>query len=136
MVLISDLPLSLDAAYASLQDPTCGGITLFVGTVRNHNQGNSIQQLDFSSYVPMAEKELKHIMEGILAETDAKLLYAAHRVGALEIGDIAVIVGASAPHRDAAFIACRALIDRLKKTVPIWKKEIATDGSYWINAHP
>ena len=136
MVLISDRPLSLDAAYAALQDPTCGGITLFIGTVRNHNQGNSIQQLDFSSYVPMAEKELQRIMEGILAETEAKLLYAAHRVGALAVGDIAVIVGASAPHRDAAFMACRSLIDRLKETVPIWKKEIATDGSYWINAHP
>ncbi len=135
-ILLSDQPLSLDQCYQFIQDPACGGLTLFVGAVRNHNQGQEIEALEFSSYAPMAEKEMSRIAANILLETDAQKLYVAHRVGPLKIGDVAVIIGAAAAHRDAAFKACRLMIDRLKETVPIWKKEISTDGSYWINAHP
>lgn len=135
-VSISDQPLSLQDCQSQIQDAACGGLAFFVGDVRNHNQGNQIQRLEFTSYVPMAEKEMKRLAEAILAETGASHLYAAHRIGLLEVGDTAVIIGASAKHRDAAFQACRLMIDRLKESVPIWKKEVADDGTYWINAHP
>lgn len=79
---------------------------------------------------------MHRLAEAILQETSAQKIYVAHRVGVLEIGDSAVIIGAAAKHRDAAFQACRLMIDRLKASVPIWKKEIAKDGNYWINAHP
>jgi len=133
---ISDQPLSLNECQKAISDPRCGGLAFFVGDVRNKNQGNSIVQLEFTSYIPMAEKEMARLAEEILIETGATNLYAAHRIGVLKIGDAAVIIGAAAKHRDAAFKACRLMIDRLKETVPIWKKEIAEDGTYWINAHP
>lgn len=133
---ISDQSLSLSDCQDAISDPQCGGITFFVGDVRDHNQGNKIKHLEFTSYIPMAEKELERLAKSILMETGAKHLYVAHRVGVLKIGETAVIIGASAKHRDAAFKACRLMIDRLKETVPIWKKEVAQDGSYWINAHP
>ena len=133
---ISPTPLSLEACNAFLQDDHCGGLAFFVGNVRDHNQGNQIELLEFTSYVPMAEQEMKRLAEEIIQETGAKKLYCAHRIGALKVGEAAVIIGAAAAHRDAAFTASRLMIDRLKETVPIWKKEVATDGSYWINAHP
>ncbi|PHI19299.1 molybdenum cofactor biosynthesis protein MoaE [Lewinellaceae bacterium SD302] len=135
-VAISPTPLSLQECQNTIQDPECGGLAFFVGDVRRHNQGNTIEQLEFTSYVPMAEKEMQRLAEEIIEETGSTHLYCTHRIGALKIGDTAVIIGAAAKHRDAAFQACRLMIDRLKETVPIWKKEIAEDGSYWINAHP
>lgn len=135
-ISISATPLSLVACNDFLQDDHCGGLAFFVGNVRNHNQGNHIQLLEFTSYVPMAEREMQRLATEILTETGAQKLYCAHRIGVLTIGEAAVIIGAAAAHRDAAFTACRLMIDRLKETVPIWKKEVATDGSYWINAHP
>ncbi|MEM9835757.1 MAG: molybdenum cofactor biosynthesis protein MoaE [Bacteroidota bacterium] len=135
-ILISPTPLSLTACLDAIQDERCGGLNFFVGNVRNHNQGNNIERLEFTSYVPMAEKEMQRIADEVLAETGAQHLYVAHRIGSLQVGEAAVIIGAAAHHRDAAFTACRAMIDRLKETVPIWKKEVATDGAYWINAHP
>lgn len=133
---ISDKPLVLADGYAKLRDPLCGGVAFFVGDVRNRNEGHQIERLEFSSYVPMAEKEMRKIAEDILDETDAVHLYVAHRIGDLSVGETAVIIGAAAVHRDAAFRASRLMIDRLKEKVPIWKKEFSTDGSYWINAHP
>lgn len=136
ITFISAEPLSLSDCQKRIEDDRCGGLAFFVGDVRNRNEGHDIIQLEFTSYLPMAEKELQRLAEEILAQTGATNLYAAHRIGLLGIGETAVIIGAAATHRDAAFRACRLMIDRLKETVPIWKKEIARDGTFWINAHP
>lgn len=135
-VAILDEPLSLSDCQLAIKDVNCGGVAFFVGDVRRHNQGNTITRLEFTSYIPMAERTMQQLAVAILEETGAEHLYCTHRVGVLEVGDTAVIIGAAAKHRAAAFSACQLMINRLKESVPIWKKEVAEDGTYWINAHP
>ena len=135
-VQISDQPLSIDACYATVQDPSCGGICLFVGTIRNHNKGEDVSRLEFDSYDGMALKEMRKIGEEALEIHDLKSVVLHHRKGTLAIGDIAVIIAVNSVHRKAAFAGCEWVIDRLKERVPIWKKEFRGDGSFWINARP
>lgn len=135
-VILSDQPLSIDSCYAEVQDPTCGGICLFVGTIRNHNKGKTVTHLDFESYAPMALKEMQRIADEAKENHGLHAVCLHHRVGALAIGDIAVIIAVSSHHRAAAFAGCEEVIDELKKHVPIWKKEFLDDGSYWVNARP
>ena len=135
-VQLSPTPLSLDAAYAAVQDPACGGIALFVGTIRNHNKGKEVTRLSFESYGPMALKELTAIGEQALADHGLKHVALHHRTGELAIGDIAVIIAVSSHHRKAAFAGCEYAIDALKERVPIWKREYLLDGSYWVGARP
>ncbi len=135
-VEVTDQPLNLTAADLFLSDPSCGGLAYFVGKVRNRNLGYDISQLEFSSYRPMAEREMQQLATAILASSGAVKLYAVHRTGLLQVGETAVIIGVAAIHRSAAFEACQAMIDQLKERVPIWKKEVSTEGHYWINAHP
>ena len=136
MLLLSPSALSLDAAYAAVTDPACGGICLFVGTIRNHSQGRKVTRLEFSSYDPMALREMEAI--GAAAKEEFGLRHVAlhHRKGDMAIGDIAVIIAVSSAHRKAAFAGCEWIIDRLKERVPIWKKEFWEDGSYWVGARP
>ena len=129
-------PLSITTCYDFVAGPGCGGIDLFVGTVRNETKGNLVSALNFEAYEPMAKKELKKICNQIFDKWPVKKVAIHHRLGQLGIGDIAVIIAISAAHRDAAFNACRYAIDTLKKTVPIWKKEIFADGEVWVAAHP
>lgn len=133
---IQENPLQVSEASHFLADDGCGGEAYFIGNVRNRNLGHDILYLEFSSYLPMAEREMQRLATDILASTGATKIYAAHRIGRLRVGETAVIIGAAAVHRDAAFQACRLMIDRLKESVPIWKKEVSTEGNYWINAHP
>ncbi len=135
-ILLSDQPLSIDACYAAVQDPACGGICLFVGTIRNHNKGKTVTHLDFESYAPMARKEMQRIADAAQVNHGLHTVCLHHRVGQLEIGDIAVIIAVSSHHRAAAFAGCEEVIDELKQHVPIWKKEFLEDGSYWVNARP
>jgi molybdopterin synthase catalytic subunit len=135
-IRLSDKKLSIDAAYASVQDPTCGGIVLFIGTIRNHNKGKTVTHLDFESYAPMAIREMTRIAEKAKTEHGLHAVTLHHRVGSLAIGDIAVIIAVSSHHRKAAFAGCEQVIDELKEHVPIWKKEFLEDGSYWVNARP
>ncbi len=128
--------LSLDECYTFVEDPTCGGIDIFVGTVRNHTKGKSVKLLDFSAYGPMAIKEMQLIAERALEKFDVHKIAIHHAEGPLQIGDIPVIIAVSAAHRIAAFEACQFAIDTLKETVPIWKKEHFEDGEVWVNAHP
>jgi molybdopterin synthase catalytic subunit len=125
-------PLSLDECFAAVVRPETGGVCLFVGTVRNHNQGNDVRLLEYQAYAAMAEKELAALALEIETELPGTTLACLHRTGALAVGDIAVICAASAPHRGEAFRACRELIDRLKARVPIWKREHGEQGPYWI----
>ncbi|MDG1805242.1 molybdenum cofactor biosynthesis protein MoaE [Flavicella sp.] len=128
--------LSLDECYNFVDDPTCGGIDIFVGTVRNHTKGKKVKKLDFSAYGPMAIKEMELIAEKALEKFDVLKIAIHHAEGMLQIGDIPVIIAVSAAHRVAAFEACQFAIDTLKETVPIWKKEHFSDGEVWVNAHP
>lgn len=124
--------ISLDECFQAVSRPECGGVALFIGTVRNHNQGQAVALLEYQAYASMAEKELRAIAAEIEAEHPGTRLACLHRVGSLNVGDIAVICAASAAHRGEAFQACQELIDRLKARVPIWKREHGASGPYWI----
>lgn len=135
-ILLSPMPLSIDACYSSIQDESCGGNTLFIGSIRNHNKGKSVVKIDFEAYEPMAIKEMQKIAEEAIKTYDIRKVSIHHRTGETKITDIAVIIAVSSAHRDASFKACRFCIDKLKETVPIWKKEFLEDGSWWVGSRP
>jgi molybdopterin synthase catalytic subunit len=135
-IKITTEALNLQECYAFVQTPSCGGIALFVGTVRNKTKDKMVTLLDFSTYKPMAIKEIQKIATQALEQFDIQKITIHHAEGALKIGDIPVIIAVSSAHRKAAFKACQYAIDTLKETVPIWKKEHFEDGEVWVNAHP
>jgi molybdopterin synthase catalytic subunit len=129
---IRDTPLDPAEILAAVDDPTAGGSTLFVGTVRDHDGGRNVNALQYSAH-PSAVEVMRTVAEGVVAEFDVIRLAAVHRVGDLEIGDLAVVVAVSTGHRGEAFTACRALIDRIKAGVPIWKHQLFGDGTTeWV----
>ncbi len=130
-----DSPLDVGAVVARVAGPDTGGIVTFVGTVRNASRGKDIRHLEYEAYREMAEQELDRITEEASGRWPGTRIAVDHRTGHLEIGDIAVVVVAAAPHRGEAFEACRFAIDTLKERVPIWKKEVATDGASWVDEH-
>jgi molybdopterin converting factor subunit 1 len=134
-ILVSDAPLSVDAALDAVRGPDAGGVVVFLGTVRDHSRGKRVRHLEYEAYAEMAEAKMREIARRLEVEHAPLRLVMHHRVGDLAIGDIAVIVAAGAPHRDAAFTAARAAIDELKTIVPIWKKEHSDDGAVWIEDH-
>jgi molybdopterin synthase catalytic subunit len=129
---LRETPLSVDECLTALRSPEMGGIALFLGIVRDHNQGRDVNLLEYQAYKAMAEKELLAIANEIESELSGTRLACLHRTGALAVGDVAVICAAAAPHRGEAFVACRELIDRLKARVPIWKREHGAEGPHWI----
>jgi molybdopterin synthase catalytic subunit len=117
-----------------LADPACGALVTFEGWVRNHHEGRSVQRLEYESYAGLALKEGERILAEARGRFPVAGVVCAHRVGVLGLGDLAVWVGVSAHHRDAAFAACRYVIDEVKSRVPIWKKEFYANGdSGWVN---
>ncbi|MFJ6903163.1 molybdenum cofactor biosynthesis protein MoaE [Streptomyces griseoluteus] len=131
---LRDTPLSLDEVYGAVGDDAAGGTALFVGTVRDHDGGKPVSSLEYSAH-PSAEAELRRVAEEIAAEFPVRALAAVHRTGLLAIGDVAVITAVCCPHRAEAFAACRKLIDTLKHEVPVWKRQIFTDGATeWVGA--
>ena len=129
---IREAPLSVDEVLASVQHPSCGGITLFVGVVRDHDRGQDVTSLDYSVH-PTAQARLAEVTQTVAARSGAVRVAVLHRSGHLEIGDLAVVVAAAAPHRDAAFAACRDLIDTIKAEVPIWKHQhLGAGGTEWV----
>jgi len=116
--------------------PQSGGIDVFIGTVRDATKGKTVIQLEFEAYEPMALKEMQKIAEQAFEKWPVQKLLVHHRTGVLKVGGVPVIIAVSCAHRDAAFEACRYIIDTLKQTVPIWKKEIFEDGEVWVAAHP
>lgn len=135
-VKITSEKLNLQICYDFVQDASCGGIALFVGTVRNQTKNKEVTLLDFESYQSMALKEMQKIADKALTDFDILKIAIHHAEGALQIGNIPVIIAVSAPHRKAAFAACQFAIDTLKETVPIWKKEHFADGKVWVNSTP
>ena len=133
---VSDEPLSLDEVVRAVTVEEHGGVVTFSGVVRRQSRGKRIVRLEYEAYRPMAERKLAEIGAQLAEEQPGVRVAIVHRVGKLAVGDVAVVIAASAPHRAAAFDACRAAIDRLKESVPIWKKEIAEDGEEWIGLGP
>lgn len=128
---VRDTPLSVDEVLTAVQDPAAGGIGVFVGVVRDHDNAKDVDGLEYSAH-PGAVDELRRVCEQVLSDEVSKVA-AVHRVGSLQVGDLAVVVAVSAPHRGAALDACHRLIDDLKVTVPIWKHQSFADGSdEWV----
>jgi len=131
---LREAPLSVDEVLAAVGDPAAGGIALFAGAVRDHDHGRSVTELSYSAH-PSAAEQLTAVAEGIAAKFDVHAIAAVHRTGDLAIGDLAVVVAVAASHRGTAFDACRALIDELKATVPIWKHQRFAGGdSEWVGS--
>ena len=109
--------------------PECGGIGIFVGTVRNHHEGKAVQALKYTSYTPVAEKMIRQIEQEIQLKYGVSYVRVVHRIGALDIGETAIIAIAYAAHRREAFAACEEAGERVKHEVPVWKEEFYMDGS-------
>lgn len=134
MFRIITSPLDPRALQAALADARAGACVTFEGWVRDHNEGQSVRSLEYEAYVPLAEAEGARILAEARARFGLTGCVAAHRVGHLRIGELAVWVGVAAGHRGAAFDACRYVIDEAKARLPIWKKEHYASGpSAWIN---
>tara|TARA_B100001750_G_scaffold27733_1_gene18291 strand:- start:558 stop:1229 length:672 start_codon:yes stop_codon:yes gene_type:complete len=134
LVDIRSEPLSIDEVYAAVDHASAGGVALFVGVVRDHAEGRGVDGLEYEAHPTLALTEARRVLEGVAAEVPEARLAAIHRVGPLRVGERAVVVAASAPHRAEAFRACRLVIDRFKETVPIWKKEhFAAGDARWVN---
>lgn len=119
---------------AAVDDPAAGGLNLFVGVVRDHDRGEVVRHLDYTAH-PTALDRLREVAIGVAQEFEVVALAAVHRTGHLEVGDVAVLVAVSAAHRGEAYDASRALIDRLKATVPVWKHQVFGDGrEEWVNS--
>jgi molybdopterin synthase catalytic subunit len=132
---LSSEPLEPAAVEQLVAGPDCGGVVTFTGAVRDHARGRSIRELEYEAYPGMAESEMEAICAEAAERWPGARVAIAHRVGRLAVGELAVVVSAAAPHRAEAFAACRYAIDTLKERVPIWKKEIAVDGEYWVEDH-
>ncbi len=131
---LRETPLDAAEVLAAVADPAAGGVNLFVGAVRDHDGGQSVTSLDYSAH-PSAIDRLREVANGVVEEFEVIALAAVHRTGHLEVGDTAVIVAVSAAHRGQAYDASRALIDRLKATVPVWKHQVFADGEEeWVNS--
>jgi molybdopterin synthase catalytic subunit len=129
-------PLDAEAVAARVAGPDAGGLVTFVGAVRARSRGRSIRHLEYEAYPEMALAEMERICDEGARRWEGTRIAIAHRIGRLEVGEAAVVVVAASPHRAEAFEACRFAIDALKRDVPIWKKEVATDGAYWVDDHP
>ena len=129
-------PLSISACETFVESPEVGGAVVFIGTVRNKTGIKAVTRLEFEAYTPMAVREMEKIAQRALSSFSVSKISIHHRVGILDIGEVPVVIAVSATHRGAAFEACEFCIDELKKTVPIWKKEVFEDGEVWIAAHP
>jgi len=130
---ISEEVINESKLRKNARDPSCGGFVCFEGWVRDHNQGKAVQKLAYEAYPKLAIKEGNKIIAEAMEKFAIKKALCTHRVGMLEIGDMAVWVGVSAAHRDAAFKACRYILDEVKSRVSIWKNETWQDGeSGWV----
>jgi molybdopterin synthase catalytic subunit/molybdopterin converting factor small subunit len=129
---VTEAPLSLEAVVAEVADERAGGIATFVGTVRRQSRGRDVTYLEYEAYAEMAEGVMKQLAAELERRHELCAVAIHHRVGRVEIGEASVVIAVSAPHRQPALAACREAIDRLKETVPLWKKEVYESGEEWI----
>lgn len=131
---VREADLSVDEVLASVLDRIAGGVVVFLGVVRDVDHDRDVATLDYSAH-PTAEPALREVLASVAADHDVVAVAATHRVGALAVGDLATVVAASAVHRAEAFVAARAVIDRLKASVPIWKHQVFLDGGEeWVGS--
>lgn len=131
---IRDSALSSDEMIAAVAHDAAGATASFLGVVRNHHKGQAIERLEYEAHPTLAAVEMRRVLEALASEFEGVRIAAVHRVGSLGVGDVAVVVAVSSAHRGEAFEVCREAIDRIKETVPIWKKEWGVDKtSTWVN---
>jgi molybdopterin synthase catalytic subunit/molybdopterin converting factor small subunit len=133
---VVDRPIRVEEVVDSVRGDGFGGVVTFTGAVRRESHGRQVVRLEYEAYAPMAEAKIQAIGTEIEARWMGCRVAILHRVGSLQVGDIAVVIAVAAPHRRAAFEACAYAIDRLKQEVPIWKKEVFQDGSVWVGSGP
>lgn len=136
MIKLTSDPIKVNEVINSVYDVSAGAIDVFIGSVRNKTSDKKVVSLEFEAYEKMAISEMKKIAADAQEKWPVCKLSIVHRVGNLELGQLPVVIAVSTPHRSDAFEACRYVIDTLKQTVPIWKKEIFEDGEVWVAAHP
>jgi molybdopterin synthase catalytic subunit len=133
LVEVGDRPLDLAAHETAVADPRAGAVVSFQGVVRDHDHGRSVTALEYEGH-PTAAAVLRTVAEEIAADPDVYAVAVSHRVGALAIGDVALVAAVSTAHRAAAFAACGRLVDEAKARLPIWKRQVFTDGTdEWVN---
>ena len=132
MALLSEGPIDAAAVEAEVRGPDAGAVVVFSGTARDETRGRKVLRLFYEAYGPMAEKRLAEIAEEARAKHGALRVAVRHRVGEVRIGEASVVIAAAAAHRPQAFDACRAALEALKATAPLWKKEHYADGAEWV----
>lgn len=131
---IAAAPIDTTALRGLVDHPAAGATATFEGVVRNHSAGRPVERLVYEAYEPMAERQIREVVDEAGSRWPLRRVAVEHRVGELEVGEVAVAVAVSADHRAEAFEACRYIIDQLKARAPIWKKEFGPDGSHWVEA--
>jgi len=132
MSYLAEVPIDPAALVARVMRPSDGAYVLFEGVVRNHHQGRAVESIFYDAYRPMAEKEIDIIVRDVARQYPAVAIAIVHRLGRLVVGESSIAIVCSSPHRAESFEACRLMIDRVKQTVPIWKKERGADGEEWV----
>jgi molybdopterin synthase catalytic subunit len=132
MFRVTNQPIDLNELVRYVTDPEAGAVAIFIGTTRNNNEGRKVIALDYEAYPEMAEKELARIGADANKQWPVCRIAIVHRLGPVQIGEASVMIAVSSAHRDAAFAASRFAIEEIKKTVPIWKKEVFEGGEVWI----
>ena len=136
MVTLTSEPIDVTKALTYLQSEQAGAMDLFLGVVRDNTQERPVDRLEYEAYDRMAISEMQKIADEAQQQWPILRYAIIHRKGTLQVGEMAVLIGVATAHRADAFDACRYIIDTIKKTVPIWKKEVFTSGEEWVNAHP
>ena len=134
MILITNDPLDPEPLTRAVRRDSNGAVITFLGVTRDHNEGRSVERLEYEAYSDMAEKQISTIFVEVQERWGLTDLAVAHRLGQLQIGEISLVVVVASPHRREAFEACIYVVDRIKQDVPIWKKEIFLDGEMWVGS--
>lgn len=129
---LTTAPISPQDVIERVKDRSCGALAVFIGTVRSPSQGREVRYLEYEAYQEMAQAKLAQIEKEVKERWGVKGVAISHRLGHLDVGEIAVVIAVSSPHREEAFEACRYIIERIKQIVPIWKKEVFVDGESWV----
>lgn len=133
MVEITRQPIDCEQVLAQVADPAGGGVVVFIGRVRNHADGKAVLRMEYEGYAEMARREMAKIEQTVREKWPVLSMTMVHRLGMLEIGEASVVIAVTCAHREQAFAACKFAIDKLKTTVPIWKKEYGPDGASWVD---
>ena len=136
MIEITDQPIDKNKIISAAESLEAGALNVFIGTVRAKTANKKVIRLEYECYEPMAVSEIEKIFKEASQRWPILKVAISHRIGVLQLGDEAVVLAVSTPHRKESFEACQFIIDTLKQTVPIWKKEVYEGGEEWVSAHP